>query len=199
MSVRAVRNIAAPNYPVATKEYSPQAQDQYTNVLRLFCNSVANAINAPRVMASLYDTTTQTNPVANTAMPITMNTVAALYGVKIGSPSSKVYVSEDGVYNIQFSIQADKTGGGAQPFYIWLRINGIDVPYSASKVVISGPNSEMIPAWNFVQVLKGNDYFELMWSSPDTAMFLPTVAASPPVPAIPSVILTVTWVSNIPV
>ena len=65
MSTKAVRNIAAPNYPVAPAEYSRQFQDQYTNVLRLFSNSIANAVNAPKVYGSFFSTLTQTNPVAS--------------------------------------------------------------------------------------------------------------------------------------
>lgn len=47
-------------------------------------------------------------------------------------------------------------------------------------------------AWNFVLSLKAGDYFELMWSVSDTSVQIVAQAASAPVPAIPSVILTVT-------
>lgn len=192
-----IRNIVPPNYPIAPREYSQQAQDQYTNILRLFSNTVTNAINAPKIYGSFYDTTTQTNPVANVARAVTLNSIASLYGTKLGNPTSRVYVSDTGVYNVQFSVQADKTGGGADPLYIWLRVNGADISYSASKVVVNGPNDENIPAWNFLIVMEANDYFELMWSSSDTTMHLEAIPAAAPVPAIPSVILTVAWVSNI--
>ena len=101
-------------------------------------------------------------------------------------------------YNIQFSAQLDKTGGGNTNIFIWIRINGVDVPYSASKMVIAGPNDEKIAAWNWLLLFKSGDYFELAWSSPSTDAVLLAAAASSPVPEIPSVIVTVTWVSNIP-
>jgi hypothetical protein len=45
-------------------------------------------------------------------------------------------------------------------------------------------------------VLKAGDYFELAWQSSDTNVVIPYVAASGNIPAIPSIILTVSWVSN---
>ena len=42
-----VRNLAAPNFAVASKEYDFAWQDQFINVLRLHLNNSANAINAP--------------------------------------------------------------------------------------------------------------------------------------------------------
>jgi len=44
--------------------------------------------------------------------------------------------------------------------------------------------------------LRANDYIELAWESSDTNVVLAAVAASGNIPEIPSVILTVMWVSN---
>jgi hypothetical protein len=195
-----VRNLAAPNFAVASKEYDSAWQDQFINVLRLHLNNSANAINAPKVFGSYYDTTTQTNLLGTNL--ITYSTTIIGYNTKIGSPTSRVFVSETGIYNIQFSAQLDKTGGGADAIYIWLRVNGADVANSASKVVVNGNNDEKIAAWNFVIQLQSNDYIELAWSSTDATMHIEAIAAStvaPVHPFIPSVILTVTWVSNPPV
>lgn len=191
-----VRGIAPPNLPVAPRAYEQRYQDQFGNTLRLFFTSVANKINSPLPHASYFDTTTQTNPVANRVNLFTYNSLVSNFGITRGVPTSRIYVSDTGIYNFQFSAQLDKSGGGASAVYIWPRINGANVPDSASKVVIDGPNSEIIPAWNFVLVLKANDYFELAWESPDTNVIIPYVAATGNIPAIPSIILTVTWVSN---
>lgn len=191
-----VRGIAPPNLPVAPREYEQRYQDQFGNTLRLFFTSVANKINSPTPHASYFDTTTQTNPVANAVNLFTYNSLVSDFGVTRGIPTSRIYVSDTGIYNFQFSAQLDKSGGGASAVYIWPRINGANVPDSASKVVIDGPNSEIIPAWNFVLVLKAGDYFELAWESSDTNVLIPYVAATGNIPAIPSIILTVVWVSN---
>lgn len=141
---------------------------------------------------SFYDTTTQTPAVVNTAYAITFNTTDLSYGVYIGSPTSRIYVIADGVYNFQFSAQVDNTSGGNHLIYIWYRVNGVDAAYSASQVRLKGTDGELVAAWNFMVKLKAGDYFELMYSATDTSVQILAQAAAAPVPAIPSVILTVT-------
>jgi hypothetical protein len=193
-----IRNIAPPALPIAPAEYQQRYQDQFSNVIRLFLNSVTNAINSPRPFGVFYDITTQTNPVADTANAMLLGQVYEQYGVTRGTPTSKVYVNETGVYNIQFSVQLDKTNANSAAVYIWLRVNGIDVQHTASKVIIAGSDAELIPAWNFMIALKQGDYFQIMWSSSSTTVVLAASGASAPVPEIPSVILTVAWVSGVP-
>jgi len=170
--------------------------EQFNNVLRLYFNQVSNRINAPTPHASYFDTTTQTNPVSNAINLFTYNSVVSDYEVTRGTPTSKIYVANTGVYNFQFSAQLDKSGGSASAVYIWPRINGVNVPDSNTKIVIDGPNSEIVAAWNFVLVMEANDYFELAWEAADTAVIIPYVAATNNRPAIPSIILSVVWVSN---
>lgn len=145
-----------------------------------------------RAYGTFYDTTTQTAAAINTAYGLTFNTTDLTNGVYIGSPTSRVYVTKQGVYDIQFSAQLDNTSGGNHLAYIWLRINGVDVANSASQVRLKGTDGELVAAWNFVEQLNPNDYFELMWSVSDTAVQVSAFAAAAPVPAIPSIILTVT-------
>lgn len=193
------RNLVPPNLPVAPDQYERRYQDQLTSILRLFFNTITNNVNSAAPHASYYDTTTQTNPVANAVNLFKLNSVVSEFKVIRGNPPNRVYVNETGVYNIQYSAQLDKTGGAASAVYIWLRINGVNVPNSAGKVVIDGPNAETIPAWNFVDVLEAGDYFELAWQSSDTNVVIAQEPASGNVPEIPSIILTVTWVSNVTV
>jgi hypothetical protein len=190
------RGVVPPNLPVALRQYDQRGMEQFNNVLRLYFNQVSNRINAPTPHASYFDTTTQTNPVANTVNLFTFNSVVSDYEVTRGTPTSKIYVANTGVYNFQFSAQLDKSGGSASAVYIWPRINGVNVPDSNTKIVIDGPNSEIVAAWNFVLVMEANDYFELAWEAADTAVIIPYVAATNNRPAIPSVILSVVWVSN---
>ena len=190
------RGVVPPNLPVAPTDYQVRYQDQLTNILRLFFSQIANRVNSPTAHASYFDTTTQTNPVADAVNLFTYNSVVTQQAVIRGVPTSRIFVAQTGIYNFQFSAQLDKTGGSASAVYIWPRINGVNLPDSATKIVIDGPNSEIVPAWNFVLVLEANDYFELAWQSSDTNVVIPYVAASGNIPAIPSIIMTVTWVSN---
>jgi hypothetical protein len=190
------RGVVVFNLPLAPSQYEMRFQDQLNNVLRLYFTQVTNRINSPTAHGSYFDTTTQPNPVADTVNLFTYNSSVSEQGVTRGVPTSKIYVSQTGLYNFQFSAQLDKSGGSASAVYIWPRINGVNVPDSATKIVIDGPNNEIVAAWNFVLVMQANDYFELAWQSSDTDVIIPYVAASGNIPAIPSIILSVVWVSN---
>lgn len=190
------RGVVPPNLPVAPTDYQVRYQDQLTNILRLFFSQMANRVNSPTAHASYFDTTTQTNPVADAVNLFTYNSVVTQQAVTRGVPTSRIFVAQTGIYNFQFSAQLDKTGGSASAVYIWPRINGVNLPDSATKIVIDGPNNEIVAAWNFMLVLEANDYFELAWEAADTNVVIPYVAASGNIPAIPSIILTVNWVSN---
>lgn len=192
-----IRNITNPNLPVAPVSYEQRYQDQFSNVMRLYFNQVSNAVNAPRPYGSFYSTEDQPNPVANAVNKMTVNSTVDAYNVKIGAINSRIYVAEEALYNIQFSAQLDKTGGSASAVYIWLMIDGVNVENTATKIVINGPNDEVVPAWNFLVPLKEGSYFELAWSSPDTNVFLAEEPINGSIPEIPSLILTVTWASNV--
>lgn len=141
---------------------------------------------------TFYDTTTQTAAAINTAYALTFNTTDLSFGVRRGTPTSRIYVDSEGVYNFQFSLQLDKVSGGVGLFYLWARINGVNQTNSATQIRIQGNNAETVAAWNFVYKMNAGDYFELVWSVDTTDITIQTFAAAPPVPGIPSAILTVT-------
>lgn len=138
------------------------------------------------------DTTTQTAAAINTAYPITFNTTDISNGVYIGATTSQVFVDRLGIYNFQFSAQLDQAAAAAHDVYIWADINGTTQPNTGTKVTLVGNNAATVAAWNFVFRLNAGDYFRLMWSTSNTACQITAAAAVAPVPAIPSVILTVT-------
>lgn len=144
-----------------------------------------------RRIGNFYDTTTQTAAAINTAYAITFNSTDISDGVYIGSPTSRIYVDTEATYNFQFSTQLDNTSGGSHLIFVWYRVNGVDVANSASQVRLKGTDGELVAAWNFVTKLKAGDYFELMWSVTDVAVQVVAQAATAPVPAIPSIILSV--------
>lgn len=191
------RRVVPPNLPTVPRTYDPRFVDQLLNILRLFFNAVVNKVNAPTPHGSFYSTEIQDNlaPVAIRRMRLD-RTVSA-HSTYVGTPNSRVYVTETGVYNIQFSAQLDKSGGSASSVFIWLAVNGSSVPFTSTKIVIDGPNSEIVPAWNFVVQLSDGDYFEILWYSTDTNVILSEEPATANYPEIPSVILTVSWVSGL--
>lgn len=190
------RGVVPPNLPIALKDYDQRSMEQFNNVLRLYFNQVSNKLNSPIPHASYYDTTTHTNPVANQVRLFTYNSVLSEFQIARGTPTSKIFVNNTGVYNFQFSAQLDKTGGGKGSIWIWPRINGVNVPDSATKVVIQGSTDQTVAAWNFLLVMKAGDYFELAWQGNLTDLIILAEAPASNYPGIPSIILTATWVSN---
>ncbi len=199
------RPVVAPRLPSAPVEYNAQYQEQFMNILRLYFNQLDNLTgvligdNGGRFLrlpyGSFSDSTTQTAAATGTAYAVTFNTTEYSNGVAVSTPTSRILITDPGYYNFQFSLQLDKSSGATGHTYIWPRINGTNVPRSASEVAIQGTAAENIAAWNFVLEMQAGQYFELMWSVDDTNIQIKAVAAAAPVPAIPSAILTVTFVS----
>jgi len=149
---------------------------------------------------AFFSTSTQGNPVANTANLITVNNSDLSNNqVEIGATSSQIKVLNKGVYNFQFSAQYEKTDGGKDDFSLWFLKNGTNISNSNSEFSIHDSNGKLIAALNFVISLEANDYIQLAWSSADTNMELKFVAAqtTPTRPATPSVIITVCQIANI--
>jgi hypothetical protein len=143
------------------------------------------------------DTTLQTITSINTAYAMTFNTTDAANGVSIGSPTSRLVVANQGVYNVQFSAQLDKASGGAADVYIWLRKNGSNVPNTATTLTLQGTAARQVAAWNFVIQLEAANYVELMWAADDVDVTILAASATSVWPAIPSVICTITQVNNL--
>lgn len=165
---------------------------------RWFYN-IYTAIENGRRYGSFFDTTTQTIAAINTAYPITFNSTASKindgplqYGVYIGVPTSRIYVDNTANYNIQFSLQLTSTNASVKDVFIWLRVDGVDVPDSATDITLSGSNASTVAAWNFVINLSAGSYFELVWAADDTHVSIRSAAATGFCPSIPGAILTVT-------
>ena len=143
------------------------------------------------------DTTTQTAASINTAYGMVFNTTDSSNGVSIGSPTSRLVADFQGVYNVQFSAQLDKTSGSAANIYIWLRKNGTNVPNTTTVVTLQGSSAKAVAAWNYIIQLDPTQYVELMWATDDTDVKILAATATSVWPAIPSVIATVTQVNNL--
>lgn len=129
----------------------------------------------------------------NTAYPVTFDVVDIEQGIWRGAiNTSRIRVADAGVYNFSFSVQVDKISGGPAHLYLWARVNGVDVPDTGSFVHVQGNNNETVESWNFLLTMAPNSYFELVYSADNLDVRLEHLPAAAPVPAIPSVILTVT-------
>lgn len=158
------------------------------------------AFNDKVPYGAFQDSTDQSAASTTAAYAITYNTTDYSNGVTL-SNSSRLNVSNPGVYNIQFSIQFQNTDTQIQDVDVWFRKNGSDVAGSNSK--FSVPNSHggtaghLIAAINYFIELAAGDYIQIMWATTSTLVTIEHLAAqtSPTRPATPSVIATVTYVS----
>ena len=153
--------------------------------------TISQSSTTTKAYGAFHDTTTQTAAAINTAYAVTFDSTDLSSSVSRGTPTSRIVVSNAGTYNIQFSAQLHKTSASVGYVYLWARVSGTDVAQSAGKIALNGSQAETIAAWNYVLTMAANDYFELMWSTDSTNCQLLHNTTVSPVPAIPSVILTV--------
>jgi hypothetical protein len=153
---------------------------------------------------AFQDSTDQTAASTTVAYPVKFNTVDFSNGVTIAS-DSRLTVAVDGLWNLQFSLQFKNTSNDGQDVDIWFRKNGTNIDNSNSRFHIparksSGDPSHLVAAMNFFVSVVANDYIEIMWRTTSTDVSLeqfPT-STSPTRPAVPSAIVTMTFVSNLP-
>jgi hypothetical protein len=124
-----------------------------------------------------------------------------------GDLPSKISVAQSGFYNAQFSVQFANNSNDGQDIDIWFRKNGTNIDGSNSQFGIparksTGSPAKLIAAMNFILDLEENDYFEIMWRVTNSNVSIEhfdAISASgstPAIPATPSIILTVSFMSN---
>jgi len=105
---------------------------------------------------------------------------------------------------LQFSIQFKNTTNDGQDVDVWFRKNSTNIANSNSRFhpparKSAGDPSHLIAALNFFVNLAANDYVEIMWRTTNVGVSIEHFAASstPTRPAVPSVIATLSFVSNL--
>jgi hypothetical protein len=159
-------------------------------------NQIATIGNITKYYGSFYHTETVSLTSATTAYSIPLNTTAEALGVSIAS-NSRITVANAGVYNIQFSLQLDKTDGGSDVVNVWLSKNNSNVAWSNTQFTVTGGSGKYVAALNLFVTLAINDYVELKAQSPDTHMRIVAsgTQANPDRPAVPSSIVTINQIS----
>ena len=153
---------------------------------------------------AFQDSTDQTAASTTVAYPITFDTTDFSNGITL-SNSSRLNVKNAGLYNLQFSIQLKNTTNDGQDVDIWFRKNGVNIDNSNSRFALpprksSGDPSHLIAAMNFFASMDSTDYLEIMWRPSDVGVSIEHygTSTSPTRPAVPSAIVTMSFVSNLP-
>ena len=153
---------------------------------------------------AFQDSTDQVAANTTTAYAVTFNTTDFSNGVTIAS-SSRITVADAGIWNLQFSIQFTNTTNASQDVDVWFRVNGTNAANSNSRFGFAprkgvGDPYHIIAAMNYFLSLNATDYVEIMWRPTDVGVTIEQYAAgtSPTRPAVPSAIVTMSFVSNLP-
>jgi hypothetical protein len=158
-------------------------------------------MNAPH--GAFQDSTDQVAANTTTAYAVTFNTTDFANGVTMAS-GSRITVADAGIWNLQFSIQLKNITNDGQDVDIWFRKNGTNIANSNSRFHLvarkgTGDPSHIIAALNFFVSMNSNDYIEIMWRTENTGVSIEAfgTSTSPTRPAVPSAIVTMSFVSNI--
>lgn len=210
MSHTYLRTPAAPNLPLAPDAWDRRYQDQFANVLRLYFNQLSgNLIDLTTKLGGYHlsfphaavQRTTDKTFTANTATLITFDTNDNLNG--ISNPGTDgLIVEKSGIYNYQFSIQFANPDTQIHTGYVWLRVNGVDAQGTGSKFDVPAKHGTsdgyLIGSCNFYVELKGGDYVSMYAAVSNAALYFEAYAAQTvpfPMPSIPSVVATLSFVS----
>jgi hypothetical protein len=205
-----------PNLPLATDQYDRRYTDQTNNVLRLFFNRISGVLSAllgtnggtalqnPHAMLmSDQDQTSGGTTVANT---VTYNQSVITQGVEVRN-SGELWFDAPGQYLVTFTLQVSNRDNAEHLFEVWAAYNGTNFPLSNTRFDVPARKSasqwgHVTPAITGIFTVTNPDteYLTIKWWSDSIDVFLEHYAGgtSPTRPEIPSVILTVNFVSKLP-
>lgn len=195
-----------------SNEYEKAAHDQQSDILRLYFtqldNAVANLIG-PRggqYLSNPYAAVQRTTDVtftANTATQVTFNQNDFLNGCE-NDGTDGIVVAQSGVYNYQFSLQFANTDSQAHNVWVWLRKNGVDIAGTGSKWDVPAKHGSsdgyLIAACNFYVSLAQGDSVSMYAAAASNLVYVEAYAAQTTpfaMPAIPSAVATLSFVSNL--
>lgn len=138
----------SPALPFAPPEYDRTFTDTTNNILRQYFNTLDNItsqllsntgggrfLTFPHIAAQ--DSTDQYATATNVATKVLWNTLDSGLAFTL-NPNSTATPDNTGVYKIDYSLQFFNTASQIHEAYVWMQVNGVDVPGSTS--VFSVPN-----------------------------------------------------------
>jgi len=212
--------VAPPNLINAPGAYTPNHFDKYSNVLRLYFTRISSALRTlfgvnggkylsfPHIAAQ--NTTSLYASGSGVATKVLWDTLDTGSGFTL-NPTSSATALQSGIYKIDFSLQFVNTSNANETVDVWLKVNGVNVTGSASKFTVparkSVGNDGYIVAYSSITFpMDADDYVELWWDTslaystvgPVNGVYMEAYAAAGAVPAIPSAIGTIAFISALP-
>lgn len=169
--------------------------DTATNTVTLSANFTIQAAGTYSFLPWGYKGTYSVSPSQTVAAGTTIT----------GTTDTKITVAQSGLYNVQFSFQFTNPDNAIHDIDIWFKVNDVTVDKSNSQFSINarksaGNPSHLIAAMNFFLELQADDYFEIVWHTSNSAVYMEAIPTqtAPIRPSTPSAIVTVSFVSELP-
>lgn len=218
----AMEKFKASPLPRPTREYDESYMMQFLRVIELYFRQLdsqtplqadyfkgrGDKLWNPHIAYS--DSTDQIATGNNTPTIVKWNTLDAQFGWALTAPG-KAKASYAGVYKITYSLQLINTSNAIEYATVWLRVNGVDVPNSAT--IFTAPARKNATEFGYLAAysevtfsVDAEDEIELYWATnlagnpttpTDGVYIFHDVAQVTPFarPAIPSAIGSITFVS----
>lgn len=164
---------------------------------------VSNGISLPQAM--LISNLDQDLTSTTTEELLTYDVVAFSNGIRVVD-NSKIYVPCSGQYLVTFTLQVSNRSNAAQVFEVWAKDTGTNYPSSRTRFDIQARKdastwSHIVPAITGIFTVNdpSTNYLQIAWWASSTDVFIEHYAAesTPTRPEIPSVILTINFVSAV--
>lgn len=204
-----LKNVKAPNLPLATGQYERQYQDQLNNALRLYFNRIdalntavlgpqgGQYIDCPNGL--FFNTADQTFGATNTAYPVVYNATYLSNAVRLRANStSQIEVTVGGIYNFQYTGQVFSSSSSAKTAFLWIKRNGVAIGYSTRAETVTTNSGYTGINYCFDIDLDVGEYLELEIAVTDTNLRLDATAATSPHPGIPSSVMSVNFIAPLP-
>ena len=205
----------SPALPLPSKEYSFDQQTQFMRALTNYFRQIdsntpiqaeyfkgrGDQLTTPYAM--LMSGSDQLSAGITSENLIEYDAPVLTNGITIEN-NSEIHVPYPGQYLVTFSLQVTNRGNTVSEFEVWAKNTGVNYPMSNTRFDVPARKSSTI--WShIVPAISGiftvNDasaeYLEIAWWSDSTNVYLEHYAAgtSPTRPEIPSVILTINFIS----
>jgi hypothetical protein len=188
----------------------------FSNVLRLYfnrLNAVVNLITGTNGAAELQtphamlmSDQDQANPSITGANLLSYNQPVILQGIEVRN-TNEIWFEKAGQYLVTFTLQVTNRSNATQEFEVWAGFNGQNYPLSNTRFDL--PARKSTDVWSHVVpavtgIFTVNDpsaeYLTIKWWASSTDVFLEHYPAgtNPTRPEIPSVIMTINFVSRLP-
>lgn len=162
---------------------------------------LSNGILLPH--ATIFSTVDQANAGITSENILTYNHIPITNGIRVVD-NSKIYVPCAGNYLVTFTLQVTNRSNSTGEFEVWFKDTGVNVPFSNTRFDIPARKSatiwsHIVPAITGIFTITDpiNSYLQLAWWSNNINVYIEEYPANtaPDRPEIPSVILTINFIS----